>query len=100
MSLLERKAVALRYVGEDAAPRTLGSGCGSLVDQIEALARKHGIPIRQDSLLTDLLSILQPGSNVPTVGHRIVAELLAFLYQTDIRFAQLHPSATEPMGRT
>lgn len=98
MSPLEKKTVALRYGEEDAVPRVLASGSGYLAERIEALAREHGIPIRKDSLLTDLLAILETGSNIPTDAYRLVAELLAFLYRTDMRFRESHPFMGKSSG--
>jgi flagellar biosynthesis protein len=86
----EKKAVALRYGEEDAAPKILASGSGYLAERIEALAREHGIPAVKNTLLIDLLSILEPGTTIPSDAYRLVAEILAFLYRTDIRFRESH----------
>lgn len=90
MSPPEKKTVALRYGEEDAVPRVLASGSGYLAERIEALAREHRIPVVKDSLLTDLLSHVEPGSHISTDAYRLVAELLAFLYRTDARFREAH----------
>jgi flagellar biosynthesis protein len=86
----EKKAVALRYGEEDSAPRILASGSGYLAERIEALAREHGIPAVKNTLLSDLLSVLEPGTTIPSDAYRLVAEILAFLYRTDIRFRESH----------
>lgn len=86
----EKKAVALRYGEEDSAPRVLASGSGYLAERIEALAREHGIPTVKNTFLSDLLSVLEPGTTIPSDAYRLVAEILAFLYRTDIRFRESH----------
>lgn len=90
MNNYERKTVALRYGEDDAAPRVLASGTGYLADRIEVLAREHGIPIVKDTFLADILSIIEPGSTIPKEAYKLVAELLAFLYRTDVTFRESH----------
>ncbi len=43
------QAVALRYAPrEDEAPRLTAKGRGHIAEKIVELARRHGVPIRQD----------------------------------------------------
>lgn len=90
MNDAEKKAVAIRYGEEDSAPRVLASGSGFLAERIEALAREHGVPAVKNTLLTDLLAVLEPGTPIPSDAYRLVAEILAFLYRTDLRFRENH----------
>lgn len=78
-----KKAVALQYAEGDAAPKVVASGAGELAERILALAREHNVPVREDSSLTEILSKLDIGYQIPAETFRAVAEILAFLYRTD-----------------
>ncbi len=76
-----KKAVALRYRPEaDAAPKITAKGSGLVADKIIALAREHGIPIKDDPDLVEVLAKLDINEEVPPSVYVIVAELLAFVY--------------------
>ncbi|TWI72393.1 flagellar biosynthesis protein [Desulfobotulus alkaliphilus] len=78
-----RKAVALRYkVLEDAAPKVMARGRGSIARRIMELAEEHGIPVKEDRDLVNLLEALDVGKEVPPELYQVVAELLAFVYRT------------------
>ena len=50
------KAVALRYRGKGAeAPRVVAKGEGYVAQKIREIAEAHGIPIRRDDDLVNLL---------------------------------------------
>ncbi len=73
-------AVALRYDGSS-APRVTATGRGEVADRILAIAREHGIPIRQDRNLVQLLALVELGDEVPPELYRAVAEVIAFAYR-------------------
>jgi len=73
-------AVALGYRPEiDGAPRVIATGRGPWAERIRQLAREHGIAVREDDDLTDLLSQLPLASEIPEELYPAVAEILAFL---------------------
>jgi len=79
-ALRERlKAVALEYDGER-APRVTAKGGGLVAERIVALAEAHGIPLRQDPALTELLARVELGDCIPAELYVAVAEVLAFAY--------------------
>ncbi len=78
------KAVALRYGVEDNVPRVVASGVGEIARGILKLAEDNDIPIKKDDDLVDILSKLDVGENIPEETYRAVAEILAFLYRTDM----------------
>jgi len=85
------QAVALGYDPEkDSAPRVLAKGKGVIADQIIALARKNGIPIREDPILTAALACLDLDETIPPELYTVVAEVLVYVYR--IREKQLQPS--------
>jgi flagellar biosynthesis protein len=79
-----RKAVALRYQPPaDSAPVVTAKGEGFLAEKILELARAHYIPIREDRVLVQALSLLDVDKQIPPQAYQAVAEILAFLYRLD-----------------
>ncbi len=76
-----KQAVALRYrPDKDASPRVAAKGSGLVAEKIIELARKHGIPVKDDPDLLEVLSKLEIEEEVPPTVYVAVAELLAFVY--------------------
>jgi flagellar biosynthesis protein len=76
------KAAALKYKGgEDAAPKLVAKGSGTVADKIIQAARDSGVPIRQDRDLVEVLSSLDLYKQIPEDLYKAVAEVLAFIYQ-------------------
>lgn len=81
-------AVALRYnEDKEAAPRVLAKGQGNVADKILDIAREQGIPIRDDPDLVEALAKLDVGSLIPAELYPAVAEVLAFVYRQNQRYA-------------
>lgn len=81
-------AVALRYnEDKDAAPRVLAKGQGRLADKIVDIARQQGIPVRDDPDLVESLAKLDIGSYIPSELYPAVAEVLAFVYRMNRKYA-------------
>ncbi len=77
-----KKAVALKYKpGDDHAPRITAKGTGRLAEKIIEMARKHGIPVKDDPDLVEVLSRLDLHDQIPPELYVVVAELLAFVYR-------------------
>ena len=77
-----KKAVALRYkTDDDNAPRVTAKGTGLIAEKIIEMARKHGIPIKDDPDLIEVLSRLDLNEEIPPELYVVVAELLAFVYR-------------------
>ena len=94
---LIRKAVALRYrSGQDEAPKVAAKGQGRLADKIMALAREHGIPIKEDPDLVEVLARLEVDQEIPAELYMVVAEILAFVYRSN---DQWRSRAMGPAGR-
>lgn len=81
-------ALALRYDPEaGGVPRVTAKGRGRLAARIRALARAHGVPVREDRALATLLERLEVGAPIPTIAFAAVAEILVHLYRLDARLA-------------
>jgi flagellar biosynthesis protein len=82
----DRLAVALSYEqGSLEAPVVAAKGKGYLAEQIIALAKEHGIEIREDADLATLLSKLDIDTPIPVEAYAAVAEILAYIYKTNDR---------------
>jgi flagellar biosynthesis protein len=78
----EPQAVALRYRShQDQAPRVVAKGRGPVAEKILQLARAHGIPVRQDRNLVEVVSQLRLDQEIPPAVYQAVAEILAFVYR-------------------
>ena len=77
-------AVALRYRrGEDVAPRVVAKGADHLARRIKAIAREHGVMIREDKLLArTLYRTVDVGRLIPEELYRAAAEILAYVYRS------------------
>jgi flagellar biosynthesis protein len=77
----QKKAVALTYQPEkDTAPKVTAKGVGNVAEKIIEIARKHGIPVKDDPDLVEVLSKLDIKEDIPASVYVVVAELLAFAY--------------------
>ena len=79
---VSRKAISLQYKkGKNAAPKVNAKGQGWMADRIIKMAQENNIPIREDKDLLHLLSEIDVGQEVPESLYKVVAELLAWVYQ-------------------
>jgi flagellar biosynthesis protein len=77
-------AVALKYdKANDAAPRVIAKGQGEIAEQIRALANQHGILVRENAPLAELLVQVELDSPIPVEAYVAVAEILSYLYRAN-----------------
>ncbi|MDX1540070.1 MAG: EscU/YscU/HrcU family type III secretion system export apparatus switch protein [Geminicoccaceae bacterium] len=76
-------AIALHYEAGGDAPRVTASGRGAIARQMLEVANQHGVAVRQDRTLAELLAPLEIGSVIPVAAFAAVAEILAQLYRID-----------------
>jgi flagellar biosynthesis protein len=77
-------AVALKYdKANDAAPRVIAKGQGEIAEQIRALANQHGILVRENAPLAELLAQVELDSPIPVEAYVAVAEILSYLYRAN-----------------
>lgn len=80
----KKKAAAITYEkGRDRAPRMVAKGRGQTAERIEAVARRHGVPLHQDRDLVQLLEAMDLEAEIPPELYRAVAEVLVFIYSLD-----------------
>jgi len=77
------KAVALRYDPKrEEAPRVVATGKGHMAEQIVRIALDHGITVREDADLVEILSKLDIDALIPLEAFTAVAEILSYIYRT------------------
>jgi flagellar biosynthesis protein len=78
------KAVALEYDrAKMRAPRLTAKGQGQLAERIIEMARKNGVPVREDRFLLAALEGLDVGQDVPSELYQVVAEILVAVYRAE-----------------
>lgn len=81
-------AVALRYEPQDkAAPRVVASGRGAVAERILELAFAHGIKVREDADLAEILSVVEIGEQIPVAAFAAVAEILFYILRANQKLA-------------
>ncbi|MBP9837617.1 MAG: EscU/YscU/HrcU family type III secretion system export apparatus switch protein [Proteobacteria bacterium] len=88
-------AVAIKYETEDRAPKVIASGAGEIAKRILEIAKIHNIPVQEDDDLVRILSKIQIGYEIPPQTYKAVAEILAFLYRTDINWRKKREAMLE-----
>jgi flagellar biosynthesis protein len=90
-------AIALRYRPDGDEPaRVTAKGRGAIAAQIVAVARDHGIALRRDRSLAQLLASVEIDSPIPLPAFAAVAEILAHLYRVDQQLARRHGRSAQP----
>ena len=83
-----KSAVSLQYKkGKNAAPKITAKGQGWVAENIIKMAQEKNIPIREDKDLLYLLSEIDVGQEVPESLYKVVAELLAWVYQLNQNYS-------------
>lgn len=89
MQTVAEVAVALRYdPAEGGVPQVTAKGRDAVAAQILALAAEHGVPVRRDAELAQILAALEVGRPIPAAAFAAVAGILAYLYRTDKALAE------------
>lgn len=73
-----KKAVALQYGANDAAPVIVASGMGYMAEKIVEVAADHGVPIYEDTSLATVLTQLQLGQEVPEELYKAIVEIYVY----------------------
>ena len=78
-----RKAVALKYGANDAAPVVVASGMGYMAEKIVEVAADEGVPIYEDNSLATVLTQLQLGQEIPESLYQAIVELYVYFLKFD-----------------
>jgi flagellar biosynthesis protein len=78
----KRTAVALHYqpVNTYTAPKVVASGRGWVAEKILEVAFAHGIKVREDADLAEILTAVDLDEEIPVEAFIAVAEILRYVY--------------------
>ena len=85
---LNKRAVALRYEQNSAAPRIVAKGSGYTAETMIERAKEYQVPIAIEPELVELLVQLDLNQLIPPQLYAAVAEVLAWAYQVDGKTAE------------
>ena len=77
-------AVALDHeTGNLELPRIVASGKGEVARQILEIAFAHGVKVREDADLAEILAAIDVESEIPLEAIAAVAEILSYVYRAN-----------------
>ncbi len=78
----DKKAVALEYKAKDRfdVPKIKAKGQGYIAERIIDLALAENIPVIKDADMTEMLSALEVGSDIPPEAFVAVAQIIRYIY--------------------
>jgi len=79
-ALAQTEAIALAYDPRDRAPRVTARGRGRLAKRIIETAKQHDVPVVSDQVTLEALRFVEVGDEIPPRVYRMVAQILAFVY--------------------
>ena len=80
--------MALHYdPDQPSLPKVVASGRGSVAEQILELAFSHGVKVRTDADLAEVLAAVEVDTVIPVEAFVAVAEILAYVYRANGRAA-------------
>jgi len=95
-----QRAVAISAPDPRSEPRITAVGRGAFAEKLLELAFEHGIKVREDAALAEILSAFEVDSLVPTEALDAVAEILAYLYRLDGRDKLVEQTSDRPTPKT
>ncbi len=78
-----KKAVAIKYTKDDAAPKVIASGKGVIAENIIDGATGDDIAVIKDKKLVDELTKVDIGDYIPQELYEVVAKVLLFVTDID-----------------
>ncbi len=75
---LNKRAVALKYDGDDIAPVVIATGMGNMAEKIVETAIENNVPIFEDNSLATLLSRLELGEEIPEELYKAVVDIYVY----------------------
>ena len=78
-----KRAVALQYGADDAAPVVVASGMGYLAEKIVDVAVDHGVPVYEDDSLATVLAQLNLGQEIPAELYQAIVEINIYFLKFD-----------------
>lgn len=91
-----KRAVALQYGPDDAAPVVVASGMGYLAEKIVDVALENGVPVYEDDSLSTMLSQLKLGREIPPELYQAIVEIYVYFLNFDPRRGAAVPKEGPP----
>ena len=86
---IKNLAISLKYSGgSNHSPKVTAKGQGWVAEKIIAMAEQQNIPIKKDKDLVALLEKVDVGREIPESLYKLVAELLAWVYQLNNEYSK------------
>jgi len=84
-----KQAIAIKGMERDEVSASIAArGTGKLAEKIIAIAKEHGIPVKEDPDIVGLLAKLDLEQALPPELYPLIAELLGFAYRLNKAAAQ------------
>lgn len=77
------KAVAVKYPKEAEVPFVCAKAKGVVAERLLDIAHENNIPIVNDSILTEVLSVQDIGNAIPEQTWEVMAKIFAFVLEND-----------------
>lgn len=78
-----KKAAAVKYDAQDAAPQVIAKGKGIVAENILEKASESDVAVYKDEELVDTLTKLDIGDYIPPELYKVVAEIMVFVSDLD-----------------
>lgn len=89
MEKKNKSAVGIKYQeGNKEAPKVIAKGFGDLADEIIQIAKQNGVLVHEDPYLSEFLTTLDLGQEIPEQLYHVIAELIAFSYVLQGKFPE------------
>ena len=95
-----KRAVALQYGPDDAAPVVVASGMGYLAEKIVDVAQENGVPVYEDDSLATILTQLKLGQEIPPELYQAIVEIYVYFLNFDPAHPETHQSAARSAAQT
>ena len=84
---LNKRAVALKYDGDDIAPVVIATGMGNMAEKIVETAIENNVPIFEDNSLATLLSRLELGEEIPEELYKAVVDIYIYFLKFSLKLS-------------
>ena len=101
MAKNSKRAVALQYGTDDAAPVVVASGMGYLAERIVDVAQENGVPVYEDDSLATILTQLNLGQEIPPELYQAIVDIYVYFLNFDPKDRTTHaPRSAAPEAGT
>lgn len=75
---LNKRAVALKYDGNEIAPIIVASGMGYMAEKMVEVAVENNVPVYEDNSLATVLSRLETGQEIPEELYKAIVDIYVY----------------------